>query len=569
MLKIYLKRIVYIFLAVSLTACGSLSPKRAIDDSTTQEITRILEEVQADAAKKAANRIPPKSITDGLVPSILNGSHTKPKDSAFDIAVDNLAARQFFLSLVKGTRYNVVVHPEVEGKVTLNLNNVTVPETLSVVKDIYGYPVKQKGNLFTILPAGIRTEVFKIDYLDIRREGMSQTRVASGSVSDSGSSNTSNSRSSNSVDNNDNQRGSNSSGSLVGTYINTNASSDFWGELKANLELLVGTGEDRKIVVTPQSGIVIVRAMPGEIDVVRDFLNSAELIMRRQVILEAKILEVTLNDEFQSGVNWTALGRSESGRTNVFSQGSAAFKVVDGASVSQVPGGSGIPSADVANGIFGVSLNFKNFAGIIDLLENQGTVQVLSSPRISTVNNQKAVIKVGTDEFFVTEVSNTVTSGDNPVSSPSVELTPFFSGIALDVTPQISDNNDVILHVHPTISEVSEQNRSFSVASQNFTLPLAQSSIRESDSIIFAKSDQVVVIGGLIQSTSRDNDAATPWVSKIPVLGNFFKQRAQTGTKRELVILLRPKVMSQQAVDDAVAGSLSRFQKLHSKFKSK
>jgi MSHA biogenesis protein MshL len=567
MLKIFIKLAQCSGLLI-LTACAGVSTTRVVDDSTTDDITQALLEANASALEAQKPTLPPADIASALLPSLLGQGSAEQVEPVFDVIASDLDARQFFLGLVKGSGYNVVVHPEVEGKITLDLSDVSVPETIQAVQEIYNFPIKRQGNLYTVMPAGMRTEAFKINYLDIRRGGVSQTRVASGSVSDVGSTGDNNRSATSSIDDNGNTHNQGRE-SQAGTYIETSGQSDFWGQLQANLELLIGSNEGRKIVVTPQAGIVIVRAMPNEIDIVRNYLQSSELIMRRQVLLEAKILEVTLNDQFQAGINWTALGSIGDDKSLVFSQGSAAFDHVDGLFVPKIPGSTGIPSAASSNGIFGISMDLKDFAGIIDLLETQGTVQVLSSPRISTINNQKAVIKVGKDEFFVTDVTNTVTtgsSGGNAISTPSVELTPFFSGIALDVTPQISDNDEVILHVHPAISEVLEQVRSFDVADQNFTLPLASSTIRESDSIIFAKSEQVVVIGGLIQSITRDDNSATPWASKIPILGNAFKQRAQASKKQELVILIKPRVVNSKTMVDSISGSLTRIRKSHAQF---
>lgn len=552
---------------VSSLGCQSIAPKRSMNAEPVSDITKALEEAHKNAAAPNRGMAPPNNVMEGLLPPLTASKQVEALEQRFDVSVSNADAKALFLGLVKDTRYNLVVHPDVSGTISLDLQNVTVPEVLSVVSDIYGYPVKRVGSLYQVMPAGIRTEVFKINYLNVRRQGSSETRVSSGSVSDGDSSNTSNSSGTSSVDDGDRNSGSgSSSGSLIGTQIYTSGRSDFWGDLKANLDMLIGTGADRRVVVTPQSGMVIVRAMPAEIDIIKEYLDAAELIMKRQVILEAKILEVTLNDDFQSGINWTAIGEPAAGKTIVGSLGSATVSSAGGDGLIAFPGATGINSANSSNGIFGLTLSLNDFTGIIDLLETQGTVQVLSSPRISTVNNQKAVIKVGTDEFFVTEVTNTVSSSGvgTTTSAPSVELTPFFSGIALDVTPQIGEDDSIVLHVHPTVSEVVEQQRSFTVGDQPFDLPLAQSSIRESDSIIYAQSDQVVVIGGLIQNISNDSDSATPWVSKIPFLGNAFKQKDQRSTKRELVILLRPRVFSDRTNAEDISGSLERMSNLRS-----
>ncbi len=208
---------------------------------------------------------------------------------------------------------------------------------------------------------------------------------------------------------------------------------------------------------------------------------------------------------------------------------------------------------------FNLYASFSDFEAVISLLETQGAVQVLSSPRISTVNNQKAVIKVGSDEYFVTNISTTtVTAGSAINTNDSPQLTPFFSGIALDVTPEISEDGEVILHIHPTVSEVTQQNKIIGGQS----VPLAASTIRESDSIVRARSGQIIVIGGLMQTSSGDSDSGVPWLSHLPVLGYAFKQKQQSSVKSELVILLRPVVSDDQSQIDAMNESLARVKSL-------
>ncbi len=211
-------------------------------------------------------------------------------------------------------------------------------------------------------------------------------------------------------------------------------------------------------------------------------------------------------------------------------------------------------------GVFSIAVQASHFTALIELLKSQGEVRTLSNPRISTVNNQKAIIKVGQDEFFVTEVSTTtVTGGAGTTTSPNITLTPFFSGIALDVTPQISRDSTVILHIHPSVSQVSDQNKTITINNENQSLPLALSTIRESDSIVRARSGQVVVIGGLMQDRSSELDARTPILGDIPFLGKLFQHEQDTIRKSELVILLRPIVVGAQTWDtysDAVSKSV-------------
>jgi MSHA biogenesis protein MshL len=179
---------------------------------------------------------------------------------------------------------------------------------------------------------------------------------------------------------------------------------------------------------------------------------------------------------------------------------------------------------------------------------------VLSSPRVSTLNNQKAVIKAGSDEFFVTDIASNTVTGTSSATSRNVELTPFFSGIALDVTPQISAGGEVILHIHPTVSDVTDQTKALTVSGETDSLPLAFSEIRESDSIVKAKSGQIIVIGGLMRNSRRTETFAVPLLGRLPGLGRLFRSERDVENKTELVIMLKPIVVD----DDTVWSDMSR-----------
>jgi MSHA biogenesis protein MshL len=248
-------------------------------------------------------------------------------------------------------------------------------------------------------------------------------------------------------------------------------------------------------------------------------------------VLEAKIIEVTLKDEYQQGVNWTeVLGNV--GSTDFTFSTSAADPSLGRNPISSSLGGI-------------TNLVFKNadFSGVLRLLETQGDVQMLSNPRVTATNNQKAVIKVGEDEYFVTDVSSTTVTGNATTTSPEIQLTPFFSGIALDVTPQIDEFGSVILHVHPSVMETQEQKKDITLNNQSYSLPLAKSNIREADTVIRAGSGEIVIIGGLMQTTTTDQVSKTPFLGDLPLLGNLFKSIRKVQSKKELVILIRPTVI--------------------------
>ncbi|CAM9429874.1 unnamed protein product, partial [Discosporangium mesarthrocarpum] len=502
----------------------------------------------------------PVEVTNALLPPLdlpaRNEGPERAPEPRFDVTVDRAEARQFFMSLVEGTPYSVALAPGVGGEISLSLRDVTVEEVLDTLQQAYGYGYERTRTGFLVLPAGLRTRVFHLDYLNLQRSGSSETRVSAGQISDVMNGNVA-------------ETGVMESGGesgAAGSRIQTSSETDLWNEIMESVRAIVGEGEGRAVYASPNAGLLVVRAFPNEESKVAEYLRWAEANLNRVVILEAKILEVTLNDGFQSGINWAKMA-DHNGGTGVIGQSGGGSVFQDGFSDSRGSSQNvGPPLEDLLagtagsafGGVFSLAIQADKFSAFIELLETQGKVRTLSNPRISTVNNQKAVIKVGSDEFFVTEVSTTTVTGTATTSTPNVTLTPFFSGIALDVTPQISDADEVILHVHPAITEVTDQTKSFTVADETLELPLALSSIRESDSIVRAKSGQIVVIGGLIQNDTRDETAGVPWLSRIPWMGRLFEHSRLASTQTELVILLRPMVVSSGVWDDELRATSGR-----------
>ena len=545
-----------------LAGCASTGEPERTGEATPEQgstLDRIRAELdQSMDANRTRAVEDPDDLEDALMPDIAPSMPDERADEMrFDLAVDEVPARPFFMGLVEGTPYNMLVHPDVDGTLSLELKDVTVPEAMRLVRRVYGYEYERDGSTYIVTPARMQSRIFHVDYLNVRRDGESRTTVSSGeatSVAEDRSDGDTRSRS--------RQRTS----VRPSSRIETTSETDFWASLQTTLESMVGSEEGRNIMVDPHAGLVVVRAMPGELRDVREYLATAQENLQRQVILEAKILEVQLSSAFQTGVNWAALGSGSdgdiAGLQTTLRQGQSTVLTPDGAFDPSSVTGSGREGTFDFGGLFAIGARTDDFAALIRLLDTQGDVEVLSSPRVSTINNQKAVIKVGSDEFFVTDIRSDRTTGigTGTERGVDVELTPFFSGISLDVTPQISRNGDVTLHVHPAVSEVIDQTKNLTIAGEQQTLPLAFSTVRESDSVVRAQNGQVIVIGGLMQDESQRQRAQTGFLGDIPILGNLFRQRAGESRQTELVILLRPVIAeSSRDWSDAMQGMSDRL----------
>ncbi len=461
------------------------------------------------------------------------------------IAAHDVDAVEFFGSLFKGSRYSVAVHPGVAGVISVELKDVTLQEALATVGDMYGFDVQRKGNVFHVYPAGLRTETIPVNYLMMARRGLSRTSVSTGGVTANDNNNGNNNNFDNGLNNsgNNNSQGNTASGdnntNSNGTRIETDSNNDYWTDLRDALQTLIGTGEGRAVITSPQAGLVTVRAYPKELKAVREFLDQSGEHLKRQVVLEARILEVSLNEGYEQGVDWSGLSASWDGGKGITGGGS----LMDS------------PIASTPNQIFralgggaGFTISDGNFNVAVSLLKTQGDVNTLSSPRVTATNNQKAVIKVGTDEYFVTNASTTTTTSGTsaPIVTPNVELTPFFSGIALDVTPQIDEQGKVLLHIHPSVIDTEEQSKTISVGTADpLVLPLAKSSIRESDTVVQANNGDIIVIGGLMKTDRQEIVSKVPLLGDIPWVGEAFTNRRESNRKVELVILLKPTVVEK------------------------
>lgn len=539
--------------ALLLSACASKPPEA----TATQNLI-------TDALKAAAEQRPaaktPDNVMSALVPSTSDRPKVGKRDARFDLVFNNASINQVFEAIAAGSRYSFVVQPGFSNTVAVNLRDVSAIEALEVLRELYGFEYRVSGSRVYVEPATLQTRIFQVAYPSSKRSGRSDTRVISGSLTANVSTGSGGGGSAGS---------SPSEGSQVSTAIDT----DFWKELDTALKAIVGEGEGRQIVLSQHSGVLVVKAMPKQLREIESFLKSSKLSIERQVMLEAKIVEVVLNDGFQSGINWTQLTGAGNHRLSVGADASRIwvpgsvgrqYGVPDGAIVTTVDTTSTPPKivpttmselvsqplTQATKGILGLAVSTDSFYGLLSFLETQGSVQVLSSPRVAAINNQKAVLRVGTDDFYVTGISTTTTTNASggSVTTPTITTQPFFSGISLDVTPQIDAEGTVTMHVRPSVSNVSERPRVVNLGTLgSFNLPLASSNVNETDTIVRVQDGNIVAIGGLMHQEQDNTKSQVPFVGDLPVIGNMFKQNSRSMRKSELVFLIKPTVIKGES----------------------
>ncbi|MDP8566648.1 pilus (MSHA type) biogenesis protein MshL [Methylophilus aquaticus] len=504
----------------------------------------------------------PKEVTDEMLQPLkieAPKSITKKMEPRFDLVVTKASTSQVLVGIVSGTPYSMVLSPELTGEITVNLKDVTLFEALNALRELYGLEYRMQGRQIYVEPQTLQTRVFQVNYIAGHRKGESGTKVSSGSLSMPNNASGSSASSATGGTPLAGSTGNNTQQSFAST-VSTSTDTDFWAEMEISLGSIVGNATGRSVIVNKQSGLIMVKALPKEIRQVEKYLSLMQVTIDRQVILEAKILRVQLNKGSQQGVNWAAFrtfGNTDftfgnvSGNTSLGTTGTNTNGVLSATPNSLA--NTNLSNSSLAytgataigSSMFALAVQGSKFSALLNFLETQGNVEVLSSPRISTLNNQKAVLKVGTDELFVTNVSNNTTATTAGTTSfPQVTLQPYFSGISLDVTPQIDRDDNIILHIHPLVSSVVSVNKQISLgATSNFNIPVPSSTINETDSIVRTRDGNVIAIGGLMTESVSNARSKVPLLGDVKFLGNLFRQKEEGSVKSELVILLKSTVV--------------------------
>lgn len=470
-----------------------------------------------------------------------NNPDRTPVQRRLSVQAENMDIRQFYLSLVEGTPTQMIIDPDVQGVIFLSVD-LPLEDILDLVEQNYGYTWHKERGTYRISKSKIETKTYDVSYLAMSRNSASQVSVDASRIGGSA-------RSANS------------------TSIATLTQADVFSELEVSIGHLLSDESGASYQINPTAGLFVLKALGQTHKKVEAFLTKLNKNLHHQVLIEAKILEVKLSDGYHQGIDWSAIFKKGSwamgqtgsgsivsnglesglGQTNTSPLDMSGEDLTSMSALNNFVNNSFSPSS--MGGIFKVGLFKNDFNLVLDLLAGQGQVQVLSSPRITTLNNQKALIRVGEEKKFINNVQASMTTqnsgGATTTTSPSINFETYFSGISLVVMPHIIDSGSMILHVHPAISTVTEDVRNISLAGLSYDLILPKNDIRESDSIIKVDNEQIVILGGLMKSEQEKERAYIPGFNKLEPLHH----KKATDVKSELVILIKPVIMTADSYE--------------------
>ncbi len=441
----------------------------------------------------------------------------QPKPGAppetYTVTVSDVSVKELLFALARDAKLNLDIHPNVSGAVTLNAVKQTLPQILSRIAEQISLRYEVIGPNLVISPDVPHVRTYKVDYLNMTRETKSNVGVATEIATTGGSVK---------------QAGGNS-GNKSNTEVTISSNNNFWEMLEKNVAAILGGGENL-VIANPFSGVISVRATSRQHEQVQAFLDRILANVQRQVLIEATIVEVELGNRYQSGVDWSLVSKSN---------GISANSTQTGGNLSTPP--SFLLAYDKASGSFD-----KVFAAL-HLLETFGNVKVLSSPKIMALNNQTALLKVVDEKVYFTtslEIQEaTANSAGRRTYTSEIHTVPV--GLVMSVTAQITDDDRVTMNVRPTISRITGYvtDPAPRLAGSGFDNLIPEIQIREMESLLKIDSNQIAVLGGLMQNKVSKSSAGIPLLSSLPWIGNLFSYKDDELTKTELVIFLRPTVL--------------------------
>jgi len=504
-----MKKIIAITAVVLLSSCQGMGSKNErmqaaghIDTplpqtaSAIQEIPPLVEQVPVIAAPEPAEKL-----------------------QTFTVVATDLPANELLFALARDARLNLDIDPAVTDRVSINAIDQTLPQILKRISRQASLRYYLDGPNLVVEKDKPFTRVYRVDYLNMSRVTTSSVEVAT-QIASTGTV----------------AEGSSGGGSNSSTTVTNDATNEFWKTLEDNFKLLASTdGVDGVVISNRESGNISVRTTASAHADIQEFLDRVMHSARKQVLIEATIVEVTLNDNFQSGVDWSRIANG------------------DGWSFQQNLLAGALNTAPFTSATFTDSNSSRSITAAIKALDSFGDVSVMSSPKIMALNNQTSILKVVDNRvYFSTEVETTdatTTTPEKRTETTTIHTVPV--GLVMNVTPYITGNDEVILNIRPTISRILRfvDTPNSVLAAAGVSNPVPEIQVREMESVLRVSNGSTAVIGGLMQDSGNKTDAGLPGLHDSKGFGFLFGTKSRELNKTELVIFLRPRILNNASID--------------------
>lgn len=554
----------------------------------------------------AANVSAEKPVITGSIPKPISNStylpppKPKAKEQVYSIVVYDTPVKEVLFAIARDSKLNVDIHPSIQGRVTLNAVDQTLPAILERLSRQVDLTYKVQGNVLTIAPDQPVLRTYKVDYVNMSRDTLGSIGAAA-EIATTGRAAAAGAQSGGAAG-----AGGGLSSNGSRTQVSSESKNHFWVTLIQNLKDLLAES-DKEVIVSrfgsisesnsqvsnatggaegkplskaeaikvksdeldkqrseyktlfaanvianPEAGIISVRCTNKQHERVQEFLDKVLTSANRQVLIEATIVEVELKDSFQAGIDWSRIAASGVAGNGFTISQSLNPSVADPLSPTTL-------SAFKLGYKYAGAGYLANISSALTLLQQFGDTKVLSSPKLTVLNNQTAVLKVVDNLVYFTieaQVTQNQTNS-NTTFTTTPQTVPV--GVVMSVTPQINDTKTVMLNVRPTITRyiASVQDPNPNLVSRDSTgkitgtitssIPVIQT--REMESLLRVESGNTTVLGGLMQDEIKKNTDAVPGISEVPVIGRVFKANAKFNRKSELVIFLRPTVLGNASLE--------------------
>ena len=503
--------------------------------------------IQPESFQASVGHIsPPPPVEKSDIPALVQQAPIVPlplpveEAEKYTVVVHEVAVRELLFALARDARINVDIDPKLSGMVTMNAVDQSLPQLLDrIARQVALRYEFDDGNLI-ISPDEPFVRIYNIGYLNLSRQTSGSVTVSTQIASTSSG-----------------EDSGTGGGNTSATNISSESHHRFWENLRRSLSVMLtdagqGAGQEDTIVINPETGLVSVRARAAQHVQIQAFIDRVLESVGRQVMIQATVVEVTLSDQFQAGINWSVIDWSKSGLaigSNIL--GASGFVMNEIGNVELISPALPGPPATRSSSL--LQYRDSRVNAVLSLLSEFGDTKVLSSPQIMVLNNHTAVLKV-VENFVYFEVDQEIESGSTVTGSGPLLATKTAAktipvGLIMTVTPQISRDASVTMNIRPTISSVirTELDPNPALITTQNRIPVVR--VREMESILKIQSNQIAVLGGLMQDTVRGQDRKTPGLSRLPVFGNLFKAQNQASFKTELVIFLRPIVIRNPSLD--------------------